>query len=62
MGDCVNMSISSGTEDSEKILSYFASLSESGTVTVPWGAELGMLTDRFGINWMVNIEHEVPAV
>jgi len=37
----------------------FNALSKGGTVTMPladafWGAYFGMLTDKFGINWMVN--------
>lgn len=37
----------------------FEALSDGGTVFVPyskqfWGATFGMLTDRFGIDWMVN--------
>ena len=39
----------------------FAALSVGGTVTTPmqkqfWGAYFGMLTDKFGIAWMVNCE------
>jgi PhnB protein len=37
----------------------FDGLAAGGTVTMPytkqfWGASLGMLTDKFGIEWMVN--------
>jgi len=37
----------------------FAALGEGGTVTMPlqlmfWDARFGMLTDRFGVNWMFN--------
>ncbi len=39
----------------------FAALSEQGTVQMPiqqtfWATRFGMLTDRFGIPWMVNCE------
>ena len=39
---------------------YFEKLSAGGTVTMAlakqaWGDEFGMLTDQFGIQWMVNI-------
>ena len=39
----------------------FAGLSEGGNVTMPyaktfWSAGFGMVTDRFGIPWMVNCE------
>jgi PhnB protein len=37
----------------------FAALGEGGTVTMPlqishWDARFGMLTDKFGVNWMFN--------
>jgi len=39
----------------------FAALSEGGQVTMPlgrtfWSPCFGMLTDRFGVGWMVNVE------
>ena len=39
----------------------FHALSEKGTVTMPiqqtfWAARFGMLTDQFGIPWMINCE------
>ena len=38
----------------------FAALAEGGQVTMPlgktfWSPKFGMLTDRFGIGWMVNV-------
>lgn len=41
----------------------FGALSEGGTVTMPladqfWGDYFGSLTDRFGVNWMVNYNEE----
>jgi PhnB protein len=44
--------------DGERI---FKALSEGGTVTMPfqktfWSPGFGMLTDRFGIPWMINCE------
>ena len=46
--------------DDEALRGYFEKLSAGGNVTVPmqkmmWGDEFGMLTDQFGIQWMVNI-------
>jgi PhnB protein len=43
-------------EEGERI---FAALAEGGTIVAAyekqfWGATFGMLTDRFGIDWMVN--------
>jgi PhnB protein len=39
----------------------FQELSENGSITMPiqqtfWAARFGMVTDRFGIPWMVNCE------
>jgi PhnB protein len=55
-----NISISLSGDDSEALRGYFAGLAEGGTITVPlekqmWGDEFGMLSDRFGIPWMVNV-------
>jgi PhnB protein len=43
----------------------FEKLSDGGVVRMPlidapWGARFGMLTDRFGIQWMVNCLSESP--
>jgi PhnB protein len=47
----------SNVGDGERI---FKQLSEGGDVTMPledqfWGAKFGQVTDRFGIDWMMNI-------
>lgn len=44
----------------------FAALSEGGTVQMPigetfWAARFGMLTDRFGVPWMINCEKAAGA-
>jgi PhnB protein len=47
--------------DNEAVLTgYFNKLAASGVVTMPltkavWGDSFGMLTDQFGVGWMVNI-------
>ncbi|HEX3751083.1 MAG TPA: VOC family protein [Streptosporangiaceae bacterium] len=46
--------------DDDALHGYFDQLATGGTVTMPlakqvWGDEFGMLTDQFGIQWMVNI-------
>lgn len=58
VGDNITISLS-GTEDAE-LRGYFDALAKEGTVTMPldkqvWGDVFGMVTDQFGINWMVNI-------
>ncbi|GGD09655.1 VOC family protein [Nocardioides daphniae] len=60
MGNNISVSISGDAGQADELRGYFNGLAEGGTVNeplavAPWGAEFGMLTDRFGINWMVNI-------
>ncbi len=45
----------------EELDKVFNALSEGAKITMPlqdafWGARFGMLTDKFGINWMFNHE------
>jgi PhnB protein len=59
-GDNVSISLSGGPEDGDDLRGWFAGLAEGGDVRqplipAPWGDEFGMLTDKFGIGWMVNI-------
>jgi PhnB protein len=54
-----NVWLSINCSSKEEINSYFNSLSESGKIIEPlhqsfWGATFGVLTDKFGINWMFN--------
>jgi PhnB protein len=46
------------THDAERV---FNELAEGGKITHPfgdtfWGAKFGMLTDKFGIDWMINCD------
>jgi PhnB protein len=55
-----NVSISLSGDNLAELSGYFEKLSAGGMVTVPldaspWGDRFGMLTDQFGIGWMVNI-------
>ena len=54
-----NLSLSLNFKTVADIDKIFAALSEGAKVTMPlqdtfWGAKFGMLTDKFGINWMFN--------
>jgi PhnB protein len=56
-GDNVRITLT-GT-DTAKLAAYFRELSQGGMVFMPfekqvWGQELGMLTDKFGTNWLVS--------
>lgn len=56
-----NFSISVTPDSKQEAESIFNALSDEGQITTPlhntfWGAYFGMLTDKFGINWMVNFQ------
>jgi PhnB protein len=55
-------SISLSVKDTTEGRRVFDALSQGGNVTMPfekafWTEGFGMLTDRFGVPWMVNVEH-----
>jgi PhnB protein len=57
-GNTITVSLSG--EDGDELRGYFEKLSDGGTVQTPlekqvWGDEFGMLVDRYGTPWMVNI-------
>lgn len=54
-----NFAISVNTDNQDEATRIFNALAEGGKITMPlaktfWEAYFGMLSDRFGINWMVN--------
>ncbi|MGH9948357.1 MAG: VOC family protein [Pyrinomonadaceae bacterium] len=56
-----NISLAIGLNDVDKAKTFFDNLSAGGNVTMPlektfWAEAFGMLTDKFGINWMVNCD------
>jgi len=56
-----NFSVSVHCDSKEEADLLFASLSDQGKVMMPmnqtfWGSYFGMLTDQFGISWMVNVD------
>lgn len=55
-----NMSMSLSGDNEAELKAYFEKLSVGGSVTMPlekapWGDSFGMCTDKFGVQWMVNI-------
>ncbi len=55
-----NISISVSGDDDEELRRYWEALSADATIEMPlekqmWGDVFGSCTDRFGINWMINI-------
>ncbi|HUC20988.1 MAG TPA: VOC family protein [Candidatus Polarisedimenticolaceae bacterium] len=58
-----NISISLSGDDEAELTGYYNKLADGGKVAeplakAPWGDTFGMLTDKFGIFWMVNIAGE----
>ena len=63
-GDNVHMSVSGS--DGRWLTEVFRKLSRGGKVDMPlekqfWGDTFGMLTDKFGVHWMVNISSQPQA-
>lgn len=57
VGGMVHLSLN--FTDAQQIAKAFEGLSEGARITMPlqdtfWGATFGMLTDKFGVNWMFN--------
>lgn len=55
-----NVQVSISGDDGERLRGYWSALSGGGQVMMPlerqmWGDDYGLLTDRFGVLWHVNI-------
>jgi PhnB protein len=55
-----SFSVSLSGDDEAELRGYWDGLAEGAEigqslVQAPWGDTFGMLTDKFGVNWMVNI-------
>ncbi len=62
-GNTIFLSLNCGSQ--QEIETLFSSLSSGGEVIDPlaeqfWGGTLGALTDKFGMNWMLNYEKSPP--
>jgi PhnB protein len=60
-----NISVSLSGEDEAELSGYWDKLIDGATITAPlnkapWGDTFGMCTDKFGINWLVNIAGPKP--
>jgi PhnB protein len=54
------MTVSLSGDEEGPLKAYWDKLKDGGTITIPlekapWGDSFGMLTDKFGTPWMVNI-------
>ncbi|MDQ7843354.1 MAG: VOC family protein [Armatimonadota bacterium] len=57
-GSSISLSLSG--DDQSTLTTYFNNLAAGGTVVMPlekaaWGDTFGMCTDKFGVQWMVNV-------
>ncbi|GAC19714.1 VOC family protein [Paraglaciecola arctica] len=57
-GNNMHLNVQLDSVEEQSVL--FEKLSENGSVTMPlqqtfWDARFGMLTDKFGIQWMLNV-------
>ncbi|MBM7772582.1 PhnB protein [Actinokineospora baliensis] len=55
-----NITLSLSGDDADLLRGYWDKLTADGTVDTPlekqmWGDEFGSFSDRFGINWLINI-------
>ncbi len=55
-----NMSMSLSGDNEAELKAYFEKLSAGGMVAMPlekaiWGDSFGMCTDKYGVQWLVNI-------
>lgn len=56
----MRISLTLSGDDEATLTEYWQKLSGDGTVTMPlekspWGDMFGMLKDKFGVDWMINI-------
>ena len=56
-----NISLAIGLNDPERAKQIFGKLADGGTVIMPlektyWAEAFGMITDQFGVKWMVNCD------
>jgi PhnB protein len=61
-----NISMSLSGENEAQLRGWYDKLADGGTVTMPmekavWGDTFGMCIDRFGINWLVNVNATAPV-
>jgi len=55
-----SISLSGGSEDEAELRGFWEGLADGATITAPlekapWGDTFGMLVDKFGVRWLVNI-------
>lgn len=61
-GNTISLSLNCSSEN--EIKTFFTKLSSGGQITHPleeqfWGATFGVLTDKYGIRWMLNYDKKI---
>lgn len=56
-----NISLAIGLDDPERAKQLFGNLAKDGSILMPlektyWAEAFGMVTDQFGVRWMINCE------
>lgn len=59
--------VSLNTDSEQEARQFFDALSIGGSIIMPlekafWGSIFGMLTDRFGIQWMINYDTQLLKI
>ncbi len=59
-GNNYSVSLSGANQDDSTLRGYWDKLADGGRVTMPlevapWGDAFGMLQDKYGVSWMINI-------
>jgi PhnB protein len=65
-GDNYSVSLSGGTDDDAELRGYWDKLTPGGEIVeplaiAPWGDAFGMVKDKFGVLWLVNIAGAPPT-
>lgn len=63
-GETITISLSG--DDESELRGYWDGLADGAAIATPlelapWGDHFGMLTDKFGIGWLINIAGSPPA-
>ncbi|MBC7481953.1 MAG: VOC family protein [Rhizobacter sp.] len=66
-GEFKGMTLAIEVADDAEAQRVFTALGESGNVTMPlmktfWTSSFGMLTDKFGVPWMVNVAAQKASI
>ena len=63
--DCSRISVAIDCSDKAEIEKLYRSLGEGGSIGCPlgpafWGGDFGMVTDKYGVNWLLTLMPQKP--